>query len=487
MPEVSWLFFKARVKRPYASHTGRSAAAEEKQPTGPGPKGCDENGLAAALLVGHVSIQICSLLPPVRLGPPCRRPILIATIYLLFRGQDTRFTLLSFCCPVWHLADWAFVASSRKVLTFFCFLVSAVGKTQKSGLTFPFLIGSQVRSIPIATFVIFVLAVSWIAAQQNSPRDRLYHCPMHPDYVADKAGRCPICGMELVPVERGPSNQIVRQERVPVEIRPEQQRVLGIAVSEVATVPMERTIRAVGHVSMAPPSRMPAPEEGIVQEIYQNPGPAGALRLRTNEPILSLSAPPGTVIVRAPGPLVLISVPPPGFKVEKGKDLCMYIDLSTIFVLADVRSTDIPFIRTGLAAKAILPAYPGRIWQGNVVEASQQFDERTQTLKVKLQFRNDLPEIWQGMLANIELASPIGPVLAVPESAVIADGDDTVVFVAKPGDVFEPRRIETGLRANSFAEVKRGLSVGERVVTAATFLLDSESRLRALVQTVNRH
>ena len=44
-----------------------------------GPEGCDENGPAAALLLGHVSIQICSLLPPVRLGPPCRRPILIAT------------------------------------------------------------------------------------------------------------------------------------------------------------------------------------------------------------------------------------------------------------------------------------------------------------------------------------------------------------------------------------------------------------------------
>src|ERR1700726_536551 len=55
----------------------------------PGPEGCDENGPAAALLVGHVSIQICSLHPPVRLGPPCRRPILIAAKYLVFRGQDT--------------------------------------------------------------------------------------------------------------------------------------------------------------------------------------------------------------------------------------------------------------------------------------------------------------------------------------------------------------------------------------------------------------
>ncbi|MFY9986994.1 MAG: hypothetical protein WAK31_19695, partial [Chthoniobacterales bacterium] len=69
-------------------HTGRASNAE-KQPTGHGPEGCDENGPAAALLVGYVSIKICALLPPVRLGPPCRRPILIATKAMLFMGQDT--------------------------------------------------------------------------------------------------------------------------------------------------------------------------------------------------------------------------------------------------------------------------------------------------------------------------------------------------------------------------------------------------------------
>jgi hypothetical protein len=53
----SWLFFKARAKRLYLCHTDRASNAE-KQPTGPGPEGCDENGPAAALLVGHVSILL---------------------------------------------------------------------------------------------------------------------------------------------------------------------------------------------------------------------------------------------------------------------------------------------------------------------------------------------------------------------------------------------------------------------------------------------
>src|SRR4249920_1753136 len=82
-PEVSWLFFKARAKHPDLSHKGRASNAE-KQPTGPGPEGCDENGPAAALLVGYVSIQICALLAP------CRRPILNATTSPLFTRRYTR-------------------------------------------------------------------------------------------------------------------------------------------------------------------------------------------------------------------------------------------------------------------------------------------------------------------------------------------------------------------------------------------------------------
>jgi hypothetical protein len=82
-PAVSWLFFKARAKHPYLSHTGRASNAE-KQPTGAGPEGCVENEPAAALLVGYVSIQICALLAP------CRRPILNATTSPLFARRCTR-------------------------------------------------------------------------------------------------------------------------------------------------------------------------------------------------------------------------------------------------------------------------------------------------------------------------------------------------------------------------------------------------------------
>src|ERR1700675_1466892 len=89
-PQVSWLFFKGAGKHPYLVHTGRASNAE-KQPTGRGPEGCVENGPAAALLVGYVSIQICALLAP------CRQPILNATTSPLF---SRRWTKISIKVPV---------------------------------------------------------------------------------------------------------------------------------------------------------------------------------------------------------------------------------------------------------------------------------------------------------------------------------------------------------------------------------------------------
>jgi Periplasmic binding protein len=80
--QVSWLFFKARAKRRYLNHNGR-ASDTEKQPTGRGPEDCVENGPAAALLVGYVSIQVCALLAP------CRRPILNPTICQLHMRRCT--------------------------------------------------------------------------------------------------------------------------------------------------------------------------------------------------------------------------------------------------------------------------------------------------------------------------------------------------------------------------------------------------------------
>lgn len=272
-------------------------------------------------------------------------------------------------------------------------------------------------------------------------------------------------------------------DRVAVTLEPNQEHVLGIQLAAAAPRPLESVLHLVGHVSLPPPARMQASAAGTVETLEHPLGSLGAVRLRAGESILTLSSPGvASTIVRAPMPLVLLSVPQPGQRVDKGNDLYMYTDLSTLIVLADVKSFDIPLIKPGLPAEARLPTFPGVVWRGKAAGSLQQFDERMQTLSVRFEFPNRQTEIWQGMFATIDVHSPARRVLAIPQSAVIADGGGATVFVEKPNHVYEPQPVELGMQADSFVEVKHGLKAGDQVVTSATFLLDSESRLRAAAQ-----
>ena len=82
----------------------------------------------------------------------------------------------------------------------------------------------------------------------------------------------------------------------------DQQRVLGISVCEARKTLMNRTIRALGKVSMAPPSRIISPCDGIIEQVYQNPGATGSLRIGAGEQILSIasSSEKGRSVLRGP-------------------------------------------------------------------------------------------------------------------------------------------------------------------------------------------
>src|SRR5579884_145560 len=319
-----------------------------------------------------------------------------------------------------------------------------------------------------------------------------YRCPMHPAYIQNAPGNCPVCGMLLTPTGayRESDKSLASSGRAPVTVRPEYQRTLGIRVAEVHEVALEKTIRAVGHVYFGAPSRFASEQAGAVREVYRTISAVGGPRLRRADAILSLSTSSASdlrisevTIVRALKPLVLLSVPQPGQRVEKGNDLYTYVDLSLLSVLADIRTPDMQFAKIGAPAYATLPSHPGKVWRGRIREATQQFDERTHTLRVKVDFPNGEADIWPGMIANVELRCPVRRALAIPESAVIENGETAIVFVAKPGDLFEPKPVELGLRANGVAEIRRGLQSGERVVASATFLIDAESQLRAAAIT----
>jgi multidrug efflux pump subunit AcrA (membrane-fusion protein) len=85
------------------------------------------------------------------------------------------------------------------------------------------------------------------------------------------------------------------------------------------------------------------------------------------------------------------------------------------------------------------------------------------------------------MFVNVVIKYDLGDKLAVPEEAVMHAGTRNIVFIAKPDGYFEPRVVTLGSKAQGYYEVLRGLSENEEVVTSGNFLIDSESKLNAVL------
>jgi Cu(I)/Ag(I) efflux system membrane fusion protein len=99
-------------------------------------------------------------------------------------------------------------------------------------------------------------------------------------------------------------------------------------------------------------------------------------------------------------------------------------------------------------------------------------------MKVRLDVDNPRLVLRPGMFVDVEIPTRRGPALTAPADAVVDSGLRKSVYVDRGGGVFEPRVVETGWRLGDTVEITHGLEAGERVASAGTFMLDSESRMR---------
>ncbi len=166
-----------------------------------------------------------------------------------------------------------------------------------------------------------------------------------------------------------------------------------------------------------------------------------------------------------------------GLRVDQGTDLLTVADLSRLWILADVYEHDLPFVHEGQEATVSLSYLPGRAFQGKVLYVYPTLDEKTRTVKVRLEIPNPEGILKPGMFADVRLESAMRGVLAVPDSAILDSGMRQVVFASLGAGRFEPRQVRPGRRAEGFTEILSGLAEGERVVAAAAFMLDAESKL----------
>ncbi|HUV86188.1 MAG TPA: efflux RND transporter periplasmic adaptor subunit [bacterium] len=371
---------------------------------------------------------------------------------------------------------------------------------------------------------------------------RVYNCPMHPYYTSDRPGECPICGMDLVPVEKE-DERAGHESHVAgfasLELEPRQQQLIGVTTAPVERKAVNRTVRAVGTVvpderrvfvihskvsgwidrlyvdatgqpvaagqpllAIYSPEVYATQEEYLVasesaRELEGSPSEevtrgAEALREAAERRLEYWDVRPGELerLAEAGRPLKALTVRSPygGYVMDKHAQVGMYVqpgmplytvaDLSRVWLEADIYEHEIPFVKVGQRVTITLPYYPAEPLEGTVRFIYPFLDAKTRTARVRVDVANPDLKLKPGMFADVSVEQELGEQLVVPSEAVLDSGKRKIVFVAHAGGHFEPREVTVAARLDDYYVVAAGLREGEEVVTSGNFLLDSESRIK---------
>ncbi len=161
--------------------------------------------------------------------------------------------------------------------------------------------------------------------------------------------------------------------------------------------------------------------------------------------------------------------------------------LDTLWILADVYESDLSSIEVGQEAKITLAYLPGKVFKGRVDYVYPYLNAKSRTATVRVRVGNPNGELKPDMYAEVDLQGTRRPRLVVPDAAVLFSGKRRIVFTAMGEGRFAPREVRLGQRFDSGYEVLSGIAAGDRVVTRANFLLDSESKLKNVVARMHQH
>jgi Cu(I)/Ag(I) efflux system membrane fusion protein len=167
-----------------------------------------------------------------------------------------------------------------------------------------------------------------------------------------------------------------------------------------------------------------------------------------------------------------------GTSVDPSTTLVTIVDLSRVWLFAEVPEASIPAVRVGTSALLDFPASGRPPFTVRVDFVYPTLTERTRTLRVRFSAANPGGALRPGLYGTAAFESDGQNVITVPRDAVVDTGLQQYVFVAV-GDRFEPRSVIVGAQLADRVEIREGLKEGEQIVAAGVFLLDSESRLRA--------
>ena len=380
------------------------------------------------------------------------------------------------------------------------------------------------------------------AAPTGERKILYYEDPMHPWYRSDKPGIAPDCGMKLVPVYAPETASAAASAPGTVAISPARQQLMGITTARAEYRSLDKTIRTVGNATLDETrlAHVHVKITGWIQRVFAD---YTWQQVKKGDPLFTIYSPDllaseqeyllalkaerelggsafrevaagGKSLLEAtrrrlslwdlteeqirqleetgqPQREVTFYSPISGYVLERKAFPSQYVtpeteiyrlaDLSTIWVQADIYESEIPDVSLGQEATLTAESLPGLAVKGRLVYIYPEVRADTRTLTVRMEFPNPELRLKPGMFVNVELRRSLGRLLTVPVDAVLDSGRRQIVFVDRGNGMFEPREVRLGERTETAVAILRGLRAGEKVVTRANFLLDSESNLRQAI------
>jgi len=376
------------------------------------------------------------------------------------------------------------------------------------------------------------------AATSTERKILYYEDPMHPWYHSDKPGIAPDCGMKLVPVY---ADEVGAAPTTPgtVHISTARQQLIGVASEAAKYRALDKTIRTVGRVALDEEriANVHVKVNGWIQKVFVD---SPFERVQKGDRLFTLYSPEllaseqeyllafradrelGTssfAEVAAGGKDLLVAArrrlelwdvsdeqireleqtgkaqreityysPASGEVLERKAFPNQYVtpeteiyklaDHSVVWVYADVYEPELPLVEVGQEATLTSEALPGQKLTGRITFIQPHLMGETRTLPVRMEFLNPDLKLKPEMFVNVELHRSLGRQLTVPVDAVLDSGERQRVFIDRGDGYFTPRDVRIGERTEEYATITAGLRAGEKVVTRANFLIDSESNLR---------
>jgi Cu(I)/Ag(I) efflux system membrane fusion protein len=359
-----------------------------------------------------------------------------------------------------------------------------------------------------------------------------YVCPMHPQIIRDHEGSCPICGMDLVQhlfdvSEESPSIRVsqsaiagvkqgfsVRTTRVQKTRLWKYIPTFGRVVANKAEVEHIHP-RAIGWIShLGVSTEGDYIKKGVVLYRIYSPEMVSAqqdllLALKTvkkrgnkSKPLLESARSRLRLLGIADSVIRLIErrkkvihdlpfysprsgyvqklIVKDGMFIRRETQLMQIEDYTTVWVEAEILPLQQGWIKKGLTSDIKTDSFSNQRWESRIDYIYPMLDAQSQAMKVRLPVINKDGKLKPNMLVNVEIyGGPKQNVLAIPQEAVIDDGEEKRVVVQQEDGLFQVKKVVTGMVSRDIVEIHSGLNEGDKIVLSGQFLIDSESQIQA--------